>query len=196
MSAAGKVCTGFSKPYVALYSNTGTTVTYTSGRVLARGVDVSIEPETSDDNAFYADNIQSENDAGTFTGGTLNLTVDGLHQDAEKLIMGLPAPDESGWMSYGNKQKVPYVGVGYIARYVSGGDVTYVPTVIPKVIFDQIQSAHATSEGSINYQTQALSARILRADDADANWKHVGEDVETEAAAEAAIKAMLGITSA
>lgn len=105
MSAAGKVCTGFSKPYVALYSHDGTTITYTSGRVLARGVDVSIEPETSDDNAFYADNVQAENDAGTFTGGTLNLTVDGLLQEAEKLIMGLPTPDAKGWMSYGNKQK-------------------------------------------------------------------------------------------
>lgn len=194
MSAAGKVCVGFSKPYVAVYSNSGTTITYSDGRVLARGVDVSIEPETSDDNKFYADNTEAETDAGTFSGGTLSLTVDGLHQEAESLIMGLPAADQSGWISYGDSQTVPFVGVGYIAKYMSGGEITYVPTVIPKVVFNQISSAHATSEDSLNFQTQALTAQIKRADDADRSWKYLGEPQTTEALAEAAIKTKFGIT--
>lgn len=194
MSAAGKVCTGFSKPYVALYSNSGTTITYSDGRVLARGVDVSIEPETSDDNRFYADNTEAENDAGSFSGGTLNLTVDGLHQEAEELIMGLPTADESGWVSYGDSQQVPFVGVGYIARYMSGGETSYTPTVIPKVVFNQISNSHATSEDSVNFQTQALTASIKRADDADRSWKFLGNDYETEALAEAALRTKLGIT--
>ena len=194
MSAAGKVCVGFSKPYVAVYSNSGTTITYSDGRVLARGVDVSIEPETSDDNKFYADNTEAETDAGTFSGGTLSLTVDGLHQDAESLIMGLPAADQSGWISYGDSQTVPFVGVGYIAKYMSGGEITYVPTVIPKVVFNQISSSHATSEDSLNFQTQALTAQIKRADDADRSWKYLGEPQTTEALAEAAIKTKFRIT--
>lgn len=194
MSAAGKVCIGFSKPYVAVYTNSGTTITYSDGRVLARGVDVSIEPETSDDNKFYADNVEAETDAGTFSGGTLSLTVDGLHQDAESLIMGLPAADQSGWISYGDSQTVPFVGVGYIAKYMSGGEITYVPTIIPKVVFNQISSSHATSEDSLNFQTQALTAQIKRADDADRSWKYFGEPQTTEALAEAAIKTKFGIT--
>ena len=194
MSAAGKVCVGFSKPYVAVYANSGTTVSYSDGRVLARGVDVSIEPETSDDNKFYADNVEAETDAGTFSGGTLSLTVDGLHQDAESLIMGLPAADQSGWISYGDSQTVPFVGVGYIAKYMSGGEITYVPTIIPKVVFNQISNAHATSEDSLNFQTQALTAQIKRADDADRSWKYLGEPQTTEALAEAAIKTKFGIT--
>ena len=194
MSAAGKVCIGFSKPYVAVYANSGTTITYSDGQVLARGVDVSIEPETSDDNKFYADNVEAETDAGTFSGGTLSLTVDGLHQDAEALIMGLPAADSSGWISYGDSQTVPFVGVGYIAKYMSGGEITYVPTIIPKVVFNQISSAHATSEDSLNFQTQALTAQIKRADGADRSWKYLGEPQATEALAEAAIKTKFGIT--
>ena len=194
MSAAGKVCIGFSKPYVAVYTNSGTTITYSNGRVLARGVDVSIEPEASDDNKFYADNVEAETDAGTFSGGTLSLTVDGLHQNAEALIMGLPAADQSGWISYGDSQTVPFVGVGYIAKYMSGGEITYVPTIIPKVVFNQISSAHATSEDSLNFQTQALTAQIKRADDADRSWKYLGEPQTTEALAEAAIKTKFGIT--
>ena len=86
------------------------------------------------------------------------------------------------------------MGVGYVAKYMSGGDVTYVPTVIPKVVFNQISSSHATSEDSVNYQTQALTARINRADDEKHNWKHLGADQTSESAAEDLIKEMLGIT--
>lgn len=157
-------------------------------------MDVSIEPETSDDNKFYADNTEAETDAGTFSGGTLSLTVDGLHQDAESLIMGLPAADQSGWISYGDSQTVPFVGVGYIAKYMSDGEITYVPTIIPRVVFNQISNSHATSEDSLNFQTQALTAQIKRADDADRSWKYLGEPQTTEALAEAAIKTKLGIT--
>ena len=194
MSAAGKVCTGFSKPYVALYSASGTTITYTSGQKLARGVDVSIEPESSDDNKFYADNIEAETEGGKFTGGTLNLTVDGLFQAAESLIMGLPAADSAGWVHYGDSQEIPFVAVGYIARYMSDGVESYVPTVIPKCIFNQISDSAATSEGSINFQTQSLTAKIKRSENANRDWRIRGDEEETEAAAEAAIKTMFSIT--
>ena len=40
MAANGRVITGFSQPYVALYSESGGTVTYASGQILARGVSV------------------------------------------------------------------------------------------------------------------------------------------------------------
>ena len=194
MSAAVKVCTGFSKPYVALYSASGTTLTYTSGQKLARGVNVSIEPESSDDNKFYADNIEAETEGGKFTGGTLNLTVDGLFQAAESLIMGLPAADSDGWVHYGDSQEIPFVGIGYIARYMSDGVESYVPTVIPKCIFNQISDSAATSEGSINFQTQSLTAKIKRSENANRDWRIRGDEEETEAAAEAAIKTMFSIT--
>ena len=71
MSAAGRVRTGFSLPYVAVCSGD----TYTSGQKLARGVDVTVSPESSDDNKFYADNHEAENDSGRLTGGTLSLTI-------------------------------------------------------------------------------------------------------------------------
>ena len=92
--ANGRVLTGFSKPYVALYSHSGSTVTYTSGQILARGVSAEIEPDSNDDeNIFYADNVASESVAGEFTGGSLTLTVDGLLTNAEKLLFGLPVAD-------------------------------------------------------------------------------------------------------
>ena len=135
--AAGKVCTGFSKPYVAKYSATGSTVSYTGGMDLARGVDVSIEPEVGDSNPFYADNIEAENVPGVFTGGTVTLTVDGLLDAAEKFILGLPEPESLSYgeeqtaqiTSYGDTMDIPYVGIGFIVRYMSGGVTTYAPMI-------------------------------------------------------------------
>ena len=137
MAAAGKVCTGFSKPYVALYSATGGTISYTGGQVLARGVNISISPESGDDNNFYADNMLAESANTTFTGGEVSLTVDGLLAEAEALIMGLPAAS-GGWMVYDDNQAVPYVGIGFIARYQSDGVVTFAPIVLVKCMFNQI----------------------------------------------------------
>lgn len=190
MAAAGKVCTGFSLPYVALYNNGA----YTSGMKLARGVDVNVAPEASDDNKFYADNHEAENASGTMNGGTVDLTVDGLLTAAEKLIMGLPAA-VSDWTAYDDDQQIPYVGIGYIARYMSDGVTTYVPTVIVKAKFAQIESSAATQEEDIDWQTQSLSATMYRGDDAKHTWKYVGEDQDTEEAAEALLKAKLGITT-
>lgn len=195
LGAAGKVCTGFSKPYVAKYNFASNAVTYSNGQILARGVDVSIEPETSDANTFWADNVQAETAGGQLTGGTLNVTVDGLLKAAEQLISGLPAADSDGWTYYGDNQVVPFIGFGFVARFMSGGVVCYTPIVLLKVLFDQISNSAATEDqGEIDWQTQSLSAAILRSDAANHNWKAVGNDYTTEAEAEADIKALFNIS--
>ena len=194
MSANGKVCTGFSKPYVATYSASGGTITYSGGRILARGVEVDISPNSSDDQKFFADNVEAESASGVFTGGTLTLTVDGLFTAAEKLIMGLPEAGNDGFTAYGDEQQTPNMGVGYIARYMSEGVTTYVPTVLVKVKFNQISSKAKTQEEEIDWQTQELTANIMRGDDANHNWKYVGTEYSTETAAETALRTKLGIS--
>lgn len=191
--AAGRVCTGYSKPYVALYSATGGTVTYTSGQILARGVSVSASAESADDNDFYADNVIAESENGVFTTGELSMTVDGLLGTAENLIMGLPA-STSGFTDYNDDQVVPDVGVGFIARYMSGGVVTYVPYIFPRCQFSFPNVDAATQEENIDWQTTDLTATIKRAEDAKRTWKKVGDPEDTEAAAEAAIKTFFSIT--
>lgn len=191
--AAGKVTTGFSLPYVALYAAAGGTITYTSGQKLARGVDVTISPESGSDNNFYADNVVAETDAGKFTGGSVSLTVDGLLPATRKLIFGLPTAAD-GWTAFGDDMEVPYVAIGYIARSQSDGVVKYTPTILPKCRFNLPEDAAATQEDSINWQTESLTATIMRADDANHNWKLLGDEYDTEAAAEAALKTKLGIS--
>lgn len=195
MSAAGKVCTGFSKPYVATYAVSDGEVEYSSGQLLARGVSVTASPETSDDNDFYADNVVAEKEPGVFNGGTITLTVDGLFATAEKLIMGLPAAGADGLTPYGDDQEIPDVGIGFVARYQSDGAVTYTPIIFPRAAFEMIELSAATQDGEeIDWQTQELTAHIKRAEDAKRNWKYVGGDLASEAAAEAVIKTFLGIS--
>lgn len=194
MSANGKVATGFSFPYVAKYSASGTTVTYSSGMPLARGVDVTLSPESADDNVFYADNRNAESAAGEFTGGTVSLTVDGLLSTAARLIYGLPEAVD-GWTAYGDNMEVPYVGIGYITRYMSDGVTTYVPTVICKARFALPEREAATQEDEIDWQTQSLEATLFRGDDANHNWLFEGTDYSTETAALTALEAKLNISS-
>ena len=191
--ANGRVRTGFSKPYVALYSATENTVTYSSGMILARGVEVNVEAETSDDNNFYADNIIAESASGVFTGGTVTLTVDGLKDAAAKLILGLPTAGEDGWFNYGDSMQIPYVGIGFVVRYMEDGVTSYVPIVLPKAMFATPSEAATTQGEEIDWQTQELTAKIFRDDTANHNWKKVNAGQTTEAAAEALIKTFLGI---
>ena len=193
MAVAGRVCTGFSLPYVAKYAVSGSTVTYSDGQKLARGVDVTISPEAGGDNIFYADNVAAETAGGRFTGGTFSLTVDGLLGPAEKLIMGLPAVT-GGWYDYDNTIVAGYFGLGFIARYMSEGVTCFVPYMLNKVAFDPIETSAATQEDDISWQTQSISGTIMRDDSAKETWKRVGIEYSTEAAAEAALKTALGIS--
>lgn len=193
--AAGKVCTGFSMPYVAKYSATGGTVTYSEAMRLARGVSVEVAPEVGDDNKFYADNIAAETAPGTFTGGTVTLTVDGLLEAAEKFIMGLPAErtvNGVSVMAYGDSANPPYVGIGFLARYMSDGVTTYTPIVLTKARFSQPNTSASTQEDAIDWQTQELSASLMRDDTANHEWKWIGADCATEEAGVAALQALLG----
>lgn len=192
MAAAGNVGTGFSKPYVALYAASGGTVTYTSGQLLARGVDVTLSPESGSDNKFYADNVVAESAPSKFTNGTVTLTIDGLFNATRELIYGLPAAT-GGWTAYGDSMAVPYVGIGFIQRVQSEGVESFIPYVLPKCKFQLEETSAATQGEEIDWQTQALTADVFRADDTNHNWKHVGDPETTETAAETALKAFLGI---
>lgn len=192
--AAGRVMTGFSLPYVALYTANGGTVTYSQGQRLARGVQVSIEAEAEDDNIFYADNISAESAPGIFTSGTATFTVDGLKLAAEQLIMGIPAADSQGFIHYGESLQIPYVGVGFICRYMEDGVTSYVPYILTKCRFVTPGIDAQTATETIEWQTQEITATLLRDDTSNHDWKLVGAAQTTEALAEAKIKTIFNIT--
>lgn len=193
------VTTGFSKPYVAKYSNTGTTVTYTGGMDLGRGVSLSLEIDTADDNNFYADNIVAETESSQFTSGSATITVDGLSNDAATMIFGLPAPEnvEVGeeqvpMQGYG-ELNAPYVGYGCVRRTQENGVVKFWPLILPKIKFNVPSEEMATAEDQIDWQTQELTATVLRDDTTAKRWKRIStEGMDTEDEAYTAVKTILG----
>ena len=198
LMANGKVITGYSMPFVALYAAANGVVTYSGGIPLARGVDVSLSVEGGGDNDFYADNVKAESDTQTFSSGTLSLTVDGLKAAARKLISGVKTTRKEGsgdtaisFDVYDDKQEMPYVGVGFVVRYMEDGVTTYAPIIIKKVKFSPEGLDAATQEDNIDWQTTKLEASSMRDDTANHEWKMIGDDQTTEEAAVAAYKLVL-----
>ena len=202
--AAGKVCVGYSDPYVAKYACVEDEVTFTEGRRLARGVDVKISPEETDNNDFYADCEVAESDTGHISGGTMSLTVDGLHQAAERFIYGLPEPEDVSYgdnktakiTKYPSAMDIPYVGVGVIVHYRSGGVNTFVPVIVLKNKFKAPDTEAATKEKDVNFQTQSLETAFYPDDTSAPTWKWVGEDCATRADAMAILKGILSVAEA
>ena len=197
MTANGRVITGYSMPKYAVIGENG----YGTVKALARGVSVSMDIETADDNNFYADNVLAESASGLFTGGTLTLTVDGLKDDARKDIQGLPTADsvtitEGGTATvsvyvYDDRQTVPYCGIGFVVRYMEEGVTSYVPVVLTKVQFSVDSIEANTQEEDIDWQTSELSAKIFRDDTTNHSWRKIGAAQTTEAKATAVISALL-----
>lgn len=198
--ANGKVITGYSKPYVALYNANEGSPTYSGGMPLARGVDVSVEAETGDAVNFYADNVMAESVGGVFTGATITMAVDGLKDAARKLIMGLPNAESMTVGSetvqvykYDDRQQIPNVGIGFIIRYMEQGVTTYQPVVFTKASFSVDGIEAATQEEEVEFQTTELEAALMRDDSANHVWRIVAADQTTEAAAENIIKGILNV---
>lgn len=190
--ATGRVAIGYSYPTVAKYTKTATGYDNSDARRLARGVSANIVPDSSDNNGFYADNQLAETDAGTFTGGELTLTVDGLHPEAARYIQGLPVADTEGWIHEGDSAQAPDVSYGHVTKYRCDGKDFYTPEIVCKVKFNKIEIERETQEEEIDWQTQELTAKIMRSDNENHDWKLLGSDWDTEAEALAQLDAALG----
>lgn len=194
------VTTGFSEPYVAKYSNAGTTVTYSGGMKLGRGVSMNVEVESADDNNFFADDQIAESETGIMTSATGTFTIDGLEPEAATLVLGLPEKGQEtiketpvDVYDYDDRMSAPYVGVGVLRRVMMKGVTTWEPIVFTKVKFNIPGDEAATQEDQIDWQTQDLDASIVRDDTENHRWKRVFARQTTKAAAVAILKGYLKI---
>lgn len=193
---------GVSKPYYAVYSATGTSVTYTGGGVMGKATEVGVEIETTEDNNLYADNGIAETDR-QFSGGTLTVKPDDLSQEVSKAILGLKeeevgtidgVTDESVMeLIYDDDQVTPYLGVGFIIKRQVEGVTKWRAVVLTRVMFSVPADAATTQGESIEWQVPELSATITRDESEKHAWKKEAT-FTTEAQAEAYIKNRLGIT--
>ena len=184
------VTTGFSEPYIAKYSNTGTTVSYSGGMKLGRGVSMSIEVESADDNNFYADDIVAETETGTMTSASATVTVDGMEPEVAAFALGLPAATQEtigespvDVYDYDDRMNPPFLGLGVLQRVMLNGVQYWVPIVFTKVKMNIPSDEANTQEDQIDWQTQELEMTILRDDSANRRWKRIFERQTTKAAA-------------
>ena len=194
--ADGKVITGYSKPIIAKYAYSNNAISYSDRMPLARGVEVNMEVEIGDATNFFANNSIEESVAGQFNGATATLTVDGLKSAARNLIAGLVTDKNiivgSSTVAakvYDDLQVIPYVGIGFVVRYMENGVTTYAPVILPKAQFSPESIKAATQGESVEFQTTDLTVTVMRADDANHSWKIVPDDQATEAEAVAVIEA-------
>ena len=197
--ANGKVITGYSMPIVAKYNFSNNTISYTNAMALARGVEVSMDVDTGDATNFYADNTIAEAVAGQFNGATATLTVDGLKDAARDLIAGITTKGSLvvdgktvATAVYDDLQVIPYVGIGFVVRYMENGVTSYAPVILPKAQFSPEGLEAATQGESVEFQTTELEATVMRADDTNHSWKVVAADQDTEANAVAVIYTYFG----
>ena len=195
---------GLSKPYYAIYAETGGVVSYSDGAVMGKATEANISIETTEDNNLYGDNGLAETDR-RFANGTLTLSTTDLSQEVSKAILGLTEQAITGIdgvtdtsvkeLVYDDTQVTPYLGVGFIIKKKVGGVFKWRGVVLTKVMFSVPADAATTQGDSIEWQTPELTATIMRDDSTTHMWKREAT-FTTEAQAEAYIKNRLSITVA
>lgn len=167
---------GLCKPYYAIYTNSGSTVTYSSGGYLGKAVEVSMDLDDNADNILYADNAPAESET-TFSGGTLTLTTDDLLPAAAAAVLGITLSSitvtgltDEKEMIFTDNQVVPYCGVGFVVKKRQSGATKWLAVVLPKVQFSNPDLAATTQGETIEWQTPEISATIMRDDTAAHAW--------------------------
>ena len=193
---------GVSKPYVAKYSNTDTTVSYTSGQILDKMTEIDISINSAEDNNFYADNSIAESDS-SFSGGSVTVNTADLGPEATALVLGItpvPIADISGVtdedvneLIFDDDQRSPYLGFGCIIKKRVNNVDQWRAIILTKIMLAVPNDAATTQGEIIEWQTPQLTGTIMRDDSAKHAWKREAT-FTTEAQAEAYIKARLSIT--
>ncbi len=193
---------GVSKPYVAKYSNTDTTVSYTSGQILDKMTEIDISINSAEDNNFYADNSIAESDS-SFSGGSVTVNTADLGPEATALVLGItpvPIADISGVtdedvneLIFDDDQRSPYLGFGCIIKKRVNNVDQWRAIILTKIMLAVPNDAATTQGETIEWQTPQLTGTIMRDDSAKHAWKREAT-FTTEAQAEAYIKARLSIT--
>lgn len=193
---------GVSKPYVAKYSNTENTVTYSGGQVLDKLTEIDISINSAEDNNFYADNAIAESDS-SFSGGTVTVNTADLGPEATALVLGItPVPisdiagvtdEDVNELVFDDDQRSPYLGFGCIIKKRISGVDKWRAIILTKIMLAVPNDAATTQGETIEWQTPQLTGTIMRDDSAKHAWKREAT-FTTEAQAEAYIKARLSIT--
>ena len=97
----------------------------------------------------------------------------------------------TGFECKGHSMSAPS-GQDIVCAAVSSACLMTANTVTEVLKLDA-DAAATEDQGEIDWQAQALTAKIFRADNATHDWCWIGDDFDTEAGALAAMKTKLGV---
>lgn len=192
---------GLSKPYYAIYNANGGNPTYSNGGLIGKATELTLELEGADANVLYADNAAAESD-NQFAGGTLTVSTDDLLPEPMMGILGIVqqaitadgiTTSDPQWLVYNDEQNIPYVGFGGIIKAKQSGVTKWIALVFTKVQFANPGINAVTQGETVEWQTKELTATVMRDDSAAHIWQMQSTPLDSEADAEAAIQAALGI---
>lgn len=189
---------GLKYPVYAPYTATGSTVTYTTGGVIAKAIESKINIETNEV-TLYADDAIAESDK-SFKSGTISLGVDDLSDTVYKTLLGHSEATPSATLTDTTAKEIIakgidnpiFCGVGFYGRKVVSGVTKYRAVWLKKVQFKEVADENKTKGESTEFSGATLEGTIYEA--ADGEWKKE-ITVSNEADAIAWLKDLAEITA-
>lgn len=193
---------GLSKPYYAIYTAVGNTVTYSNGGVLGKATQLELTLDDADTNILYADNAPAESET-SFTGGKVGLSTDDLLPDVASKVLGTKkvavtgvpglTTENASWYVDDDDANAPYIGVGGILKKKVNGQYKYVALILNKVQMSTPGDTATTQGQTIEWQTATLNGTVMRSDAEKHPWRRKSSLLDTEADAELLIRSFLNI---
>ena len=150
------------------------TFTYGTGKVAAKAIRAEMSLNIADSPLYADDNIAER--AREFIDGDLNFTPDDLPDEVRADWLGSNIEEESiGTDTTVNVLKssaedVPgYFGFGFIVTKIKNNTKLYRAILLTKVQFAEPNETAETKGQNINWQTPAITGKIMRR--IDGNWK-------------------------
>ncbi len=140
----------------------GKAIVYDPGVVIGRAMSANIEL-TRNEEGLYADDVLAESD-NSITGGTIEIGVDDILEDAQVTIFGLKSTPASEGVVAEYKETdapAPYGGVGYIRVRRYKGATSYLAYWLHKVQFGSTSEEATTKGESIEWQTPTASGNVM-----------------------------------
>lgn len=192
---------GLSNIYAAEYTNSGNTVTYSSGKKLGKAISLELTLDGGgNDNLLYADNGPAESDSASFAGGEITVTTDELDADNADWIFGgssesLTVSGVTGVTIHESSANdvAPYLGIGGIRKVQKNNEIKYQAIMYTKVQFRQTGESYTTQGETIEWQTPTLTASLMRDDSTKATWMKKSNLLDSEDDALKVLKALLSI---
>ena len=173
---------GLSIPVFGKYNYNEATgkVNYSGGMINPHAIEYSLTAESTEANPLHGDNMIIENDVPMFNGGTLALTVDDQTQDVAEYILGVRIVEKTYGSEgktvkvavYDSEQKQPFLGFGLIEEHQIKNKDRYRAVILKKIQFSNPEDAASTRGTSIEWQTKALEAAVMRSEENTEEGKH------------------------